>query len=174
MAMSEAQARELQARFGATSTCECTADAAARTAAAYYAKGYFCGESVLRAVNEVSGSPLPPEVSRLASGFCEGLGGSKCICGALAGGTMALGLISGRQSEDERWEPSYYATAELRARWIADQEAETCDEVVARVADGDMDAPERWSHCCDLVGRTARWVLEIAEEHSLGEQVGTA
>lgn len=130
-------------------------------AASYYEAGFHCGESVVRAVYEVSGDDLPPEVMRLASGFCEGLGGSRCICGALAGGVMALGLVAGRESASDPWEPSYFASAELRRRWVEDQDAESCDEVVTRM--GGMHLPERWAHCTELVGRTARWVIEISE-----------
>jgi C_GCAxxG_C_C family probable redox protein len=139
------------------------ADEVELAAAAHYEAGYHCGESVIKAVNEVLETELPPEVMRMASGFCEGLGGSRCICGALAGGTMACGLISGRKGPHDAWEPSYYATAESRRRWIDDQDAETCDEVVSRI--GGMHLPERWAHCTLLVGRTARWVIEIAEEN---------
>lgn len=130
-------------------------------AASYYEEGLHCGESVVRAVNEVSDTELPPEVMRMASGFCEGLGGSRCICGALAGGVMAVGLLAGRESAKDEWEPAYYASAELRRRWVDDQDAESCDEVVARI--GGMHLPERWAHCTMLVGRTARWVVEITE-----------
>jgi len=130
-------------------------------AAAFYEQGYHCGESVVRAINEVAGEPLPPEVMRMASGFCEGLGGSRCLCGALAGGVMAAGLLAGREAPTDRWEPSYDAAAELRTRWTADQDAQTCDEVVKRI--GRMRDPARWAHCTLLVGSTARWVVEIAE-----------
>ncbi len=130
-------------------------------AAGYYEAGFHCGESVVKAVNEVTGHSLPADVTRLASGFCEGLGGSRCICGALAGGVMALGLVGGRRGPEDPWEPSYYAAGELRRRWTEDQDAETCDEVVSRI--GDMDDPERWAHCTRLVGRTAEWVIEIAD-----------
>ncbi len=72
-----------------------TADRAEFAASSYYEAGYWCGESVVKAVNEALGHPMPPEVFRMASGFCEGLGGSRCICGALAGGVMASGLTVG-------------------------------------------------------------------------------
>ena len=138
------------------------AEEAELAAASYYEAGFHCGESVVKAVNEAAGHPMPPEVMRLASGFCEGLGGSRCVCGALAGGVMACGLIAGRVAADDPWEPSYEAAAELRRRWVTDQDAETCDEVVKRI--GGMHLPERWAHCTMLVGRTARWVVEMAEE----------
>lgn len=137
-------------------------------AASFYERGYHCGESVVRAINEIAGQPLPPEVMRMASGFCEGIGGSRCICGALAGGVMAAGLLAGREAPTDHWEPSYDAAAELRARWIDDQDALTCDEVVQRI--GGMSLPSRWAHCTLLVGRTAGWVVEIAEREGwLGE-----
>jgi hypothetical protein len=74
---------------------------------------------------------------------------------------MASGLVTGRTSPKDAWEPSYDAAGELRRRWTEDQEAETCDDVVRRI--GGMHLPERWAHCTMLVGRTARWVIEIAE-----------
>lgn len=138
------------------------ADRAELAAATYYERGFHCGESVVKAVNEVLDHPLPPEVFRMASGFCEGLGGSRCICGALAGGVMAVGLTAGRSSAEDEWEPAYDGAAELRRRWIEDQNAETCDEVVRRI--GGMHLPERWAHCTMLVGRTARWVVEISDD----------
>lgn len=137
------------------------AERAEMIAARSYEQGFHCGESVVRAVSQVVDSPLPPEVMRMASGFCEGLGGSRCICGALAGGVMAVGLLAGRRGPEDPWEPSYDGAAELRARWVDDQNAETCDEVVRRI--GGMSLPQRWAHCTLLVGRSARWVVEIAE-----------
>ena len=135
------------------------AETAELRAASYYTEGFHCGEAVLRAVSEVAGQRESDDLTPLASGFCAGLGGSRCICGALAGGTMALGLFSGRKSAADPWEPSYLAAAELRRRWVEDQGAETCGEVVSRI--GEMDMPRRWAHCTALVGRTARWVVEI-------------
>lgn len=139
-------------------------DRAEAAAASHYEAGYHCGESVVKAVNDALGNPLPPSVFGIASGFCEGLGGSRCICGALAGGVMALGLMTGRTGLDDAWEPSYDAAAELRRRWIDDQQAQSCDEVVKRI--GGMHLPQRWAHCTMLVGRTARWVIEIAEQQA--------
>lgn len=138
------------------------AEATEFAAAAHYEAGFHCGESVVKAVNDALDHPMPPEVFGMASGFCEGLGGSRCICGALAGGVMALGLTAGRACSADPWEPSYEAAAELRRRWIEDQDAQSCDEVVKRI--GGMHLPERWAHCTMLVGRTARWVVEIVEE----------
>lgn len=162
MAGSLASERERMPRALVETTGLTPAERAELTAAGYYEAGYWCGESVVKAVNEALGEPMPPDVFRLASGFCEGLGGSRCICGALAGGVMATGIVSGRTGPGEAWEPSYDNAGELRRRWIEDQDAQSCDEVVRRI--GGMHLPERWAHCTMLVGRVARWAVELAEE----------
>jgi len=138
------------------------AQQAEAAAGALYERGYHCSEAVVKAINDLAGHPLPPEVMRLASGFCAGIGGSRCTCGALAGAVMAVGLLSGRSGPNDPWEPAYDGAAELRRRFVQDQGAQSCDEVVGRI--GDMQMPERWAHCTLLVGRCARWVVEIAEE----------
>ena len=56
-----------------------------------YAERFWCGESVLKAVNEAAGLPMDAEFVRLASGFCAGFSGSRTTCGALAGAVMAAG-----------------------------------------------------------------------------------
>ena len=75
---------------------------------------------------------------------------------------MAAGLLTGRRVAEDPWEPVYDFAGELRRRFVADQDADTCDAIVSRI--GDMDDPGRWAHCALLVGRCARWVVEIAEE----------
>lgn len=139
------------------------ADQAELLAAQYYEAGYHCGESVVKAVNEVAGNPMPDDVFRLASGFCEGISGSRCTCGALAGGVMAIGLLGGRTSPDDAWEAPWDATTELRRDFIEDQGTTLCDPIAERM--GGMRHPQRWAHCTDLVGRTAGWVVLIAEEN---------
>ena len=139
------------------------AEQAELSAATLYESGYWCGEAVLKTVNDLAGEPMPADVTRLASGFCEGFGGSRCTCGALAGSVMAAGLLTGRRGPQDAWEPVYDFAGELRRRFVADQDADTCDAIVTRI--GDMDDPARWAYCTLLVGRCARWVVEIAEEH---------
>ena len=171
-ALATTPAASAQPQLRSVSSVEFTgtrADEAEFRASMLYESGYWCGESVLKTVNEIAGHPLPADVTRLASGFCEGLGGSRCTCGALAGAVMAAGLLGGRSGPDDPWEPAYDAAGELRRRFVENQNASTCDEIVSGI--GGMHLPQRWAHCAELVGRNARWVVEIAEEHGwLGEK----
>jgi C_GCAxxG_C_C family probable redox protein len=160
--MSEVDPAAPRARLlGASTDAGSLADRVELRAATLYESQYWCAESVLKSVNEAIGEPLPPQITKLASGFCEGFGGSRCTCGALAGAVMAAGLFCGREGPTDAWEPSYDVAGELRRRFVEDQNASTCEGVVSAI--GDMDSPERWAHCTELVGRCARWVIEIAE-----------
>ena len=59
----------------------------------FYRSGKMhCAEAVLAAVKNEFASALPDDVVRLAAGFGGG-SGAGCICGAVSGGTMALGLV---------------------------------------------------------------------------------
>jgi C_GCAxxG_C_C family probable redox protein len=53
-----------------------------------YDQGMNCAQAVLQAT---TGSE-DPALLAMAKGFGAGVGGSKCLCGAVAGGVMALGL----------------------------------------------------------------------------------
>ena len=55
-----------------------------------------CSESVIAVLNQVFHGGLTPEMAvRMGSGFCEGLGGAGCVCGALSGAVVALNVILG-------------------------------------------------------------------------------
>jgi C_GCAxxG_C_C family probable redox protein len=130
-----------------------------------YTERLWCGESVLKASNEAFGQPMSAEYIRVASGFCAGFGGSRTTCGALAGAVMAAGLLCGRTSASDAWEPVWEFAGELHRRFTDDQGTEVCGVIVACI--GEMEDPERWEHCTRLTGRCARWVVEIAENRGL-------
>lgn len=136
-------------------------DRAALDASRLYEQGWFCSEAVLKAANDTTGGKLPDQFVRMSSGFCEGGGGARHTCGALVGAVMAVGLLSGRQGPDERWEPSFDATRELFARFEELEQTWSCGEIAER--HGGMRHPARWAHCTELCGACAGWVIEIAE-----------
>jgi len=67
-----------------------------RAANIYEARGYCCAEAVVAMLNGAFGGGLPPELAaQLGSGFCHGMGGAGCVCGALAGAEIGLSLFLG-------------------------------------------------------------------------------
>lgn len=60
-----------------------------------FGSGWFCAESVLRAMAEAGGK-YTDGLEALASGMCAGVARTDNICGAVSGAVMGLGLYVGR------------------------------------------------------------------------------
>lgn len=69
------------------------------TAETYYKNGdFYCSEAVVKTIKDAFELDYSDDVVKLASGFPVGIGGSGCVCGAIAGGVMALGMVFGRSA----------------------------------------------------------------------------
>ncbi|UZP66217.1 C-GCAxxG-C-C family protein [Desulfovibrio mangrovi] len=94
--------------------------AACGDAAAAHFSGLYCAESVLLAVAEAEGLATD-FIPRIASGFCSGFSRSGGLCGAVAGGVMAISLVHGRDGADDPVLPAYARVTALRkaiaAKW---------------------------------------------------------
>ena len=65
--------------------------------------GFFCSEAVVSSIRSNFEMDVPEEVIAMASGFPIGIGRSKCLCGAVSGGVMAIALYyGGENGYDER------------------------------------------------------------------------
>ena len=58
--------------------------------------GYFCCEALMAAIRDNFQLDVPKEVIAMASGMAVGAGRSGCMCGALNGCILALGMFFGR------------------------------------------------------------------------------
>lgn len=119
--------------------------------------GYFCSEAVVATVNELIGSPFPNEIVRMASGFPIGIGKSGCVCGAISGGVMALGMKYGRTEPGAPMPESFPAAADLHD-YIIDEYGATCCRVITS-SFPDFASPERKAHCIKITGQVAAWVM---------------
>lgn len=82
-----------------------------------------CAEAVLAAVKNNFAPTAPDDVVRLAAGFGGG-SGAGCICGAVSGGTMALGLVL----QNDKKKVAQF-TRELH-KWFKEQYGATCCKVI--------------------------------------------
>lgn len=64
-----------------------------------FRSGYNCCESMIKSSVEIFELPLPENIHLMGRFFRQGIAKSGCVCGALAGGIMMLGLLCG---EDKR------------------------------------------------------------------------
>lgn len=126
---------------------------------------YFCSEAVLQTINEFLGKPYGEDIVKLASGFPIGLGKAGCLCGAVSGGQMALGMVYGRV-QGEPMDDKMFEKAKALHDYIISQYKATCCRVITKQWAGDnFKSPERKNHCITITGKVARWVAnEIIED----------
>lgn len=62
----------------------------------YYRNGFFCCEAVMASIRDNFELDVPEEVIAMSSAMSIGAGRSGCMCGALNGGILALGMFFGR------------------------------------------------------------------------------
>ena len=129
-----------------------------RKAEGYYQRGEFlCTEAVVHSINELLGWPFAEDITRLASAFPIGLGKSGCLCGAISGGAIALGMVYGRKHGEAMNDKMFPVSAELHD-YIKNVYKSTCCRVL--VKDFEFASPERKAHCVEITGKVASWVAE--------------
>lgn len=129
-----------------------------------FKKGFFCSEAILESIRTNFQTDLPEEVVKMASGFPVGIGRSKCICGAVSGGVMSLGLFFGRSSpEDKQVERTMALTKELHDYFKNNNGKNSlCCRVLTK--EFDMSKGEHKEQCYYFTGlvaeKTARMICE--------------
>lgn len=126
---------------------------------------YYCSEAVLQTINEFLGMPYEANVVKLASGFMIGMGKAQCLCGAVSGGQMSLGIVYGR-TEGEPMQDKMFEMSKKLHDYIKDEYKSLCCRVITKEWQGDdFKSPERKNHCITITGKVARWVAnELIEE----------
>ena len=143
------------------------------TAEGYFQRGeFFCSEAVVKTINDALGKPYPEEVVKLASGFPVGLGKAQCLCGAVSGGEMCLGMVYGRV-HGETMNPKMLEKAKELHDYVKEVYKSTCCRVITREWAGDnFQSPERKKHCVEITGRVAEWVAkELIEDGMIKVEV---
>ncbi|MBL0714351.1 MAG: C_GCAxxG_C_C family protein [Desulfosarcina sp.] len=119
-----------------------------------------CAEAVLCVLNRGFGGELTDALAvRLASGFPEGLGNSGCLCGALSGAVLAMGLFLGRSGPGlGNGHLVKQAVAELQQTFKARYKS-TCCRILTRNLDYGSQAHFR--HCARVSGEAAQIATHI-------------
>jgi len=132
-----------------------------KEAEGYFERGeFFCSEAVVYTINNLLGKPYDDDIVKMASGFPVGLGKSGCLCGAVSGGQMALGMVYGRVYGEAMNEKMFQLAAELHD-YIKEEYGSTCCRVMTRQWSGDnFQSPERKKHCIEITGKVAEWVAQ--------------
>lgn len=137
--------------------------------------GFFCSEAVVSSIRTNFELDIPEEVVAMASGFPVGIGRSKCLCGAVSGGVMALGIFFGRtKQKDPKVEKNLEVAKELHDYF---KEANGKNALCCRILtkEFDMGAGEHKEQCIWLTGLVAEKVAQIViREYGLVNTDGAA
>lgn len=136
--------------------------AAARSRAEHlYRSGqYLCSEAVLLVANEHLGHPMTDDIVRLASGFPVGIGMAGCVCGAISGGVMALGLRYGRTQPAAETPGLFEAARQLHDRFKGRRRSVCCRVLIERFEFG---SPAHLDQCATITGEVAADVIELLD-----------
>jgi C_GCAxxG_C_C family probable redox protein len=122
-----------------------------------------CAQAVLCSLNEGLRGGLRRDVAaRLASGLAEGLGGGGCLCGAVSGGVLAIGLFMGKDGRTLlNASGSSFSTALLH-REFAERFGSACCKVLSKKVKHDGKA--HFDQCAELTGAAAEIASRIILE----------
>ena len=125
----------------------------------------LCTEAVFTVLNQSLRGGLPSEVAlRLASGLTDGLGGNGCLCGAMNGGILGLGLFLGKNKPGLLSGRKIRSRTKLFYKQFVKRAGSTCCRILTREVKQNSEAHFR--QCAELTGAAA----EIAVRIILGDR----
>lgn len=128
-----------------------------------FKEGYNCAESVVRAFRDFYHLDVSDEALKMASGFGGGLGHAGCMCGALSGATMVLGMLQGRASKEQSRGPIYSSAQDFHSIF-ADQFGAACCRVLNPHEFG---SKEQGRTCLKITGTTADLLMKYIQDKEL-------
>ena len=123
--------------------------------------GFFCSEAVVSSIRSNFELDVPEQVIAMASGFPVGIGRSKCLCGAVSGGVMAIGLVFGRTIQKDPKVEKTMALAKELHDWFKEANGKNalCCRILTK--EFDMGKGEHKEQCIRFTGMVAAKVAEM-------------
>ena len=126
----------------------------------YFLEGFSCSESIARAAVDMG---LAPEYFvSVATSFSGGMGNG-CLCGAVAGSQMVLGLLYGKYEDNS----ARVLAKEFYQRFTKIHKV-TCCKVLTKDFK-DFHSPERKNHCVNMVADCSKILDEMLSEIKVKE-----
>lgn len=121
---------------------------AAQLAGGYFLEGNNCCESIIRTMMDLTGTELPASAVHLGRYFRRGMGAG-CVCGALVGGVMMLGLLKPNSEAD--------LGQELHEKFVTEYGSACCRNIRRKQGLLNRVTNEK---CRQITARTAEMVME--------------
>ncbi|MEI6127396.1 MAG: C-GCAxxG-C-C family protein [Pseudomonadota bacterium] len=129
----------------------------------YFRQGYNCAETLFLTFRQYLAPDVEESLVRMATPFGGGLGHAGCICGALSGAIMMLGLKKGRISPQATRDEAYGLSREFQKRFM-DEFGATCCRALNKNPFG---TPEQGKNCLKIIGNTAKILMAFIQEKGL-------
>jgi len=134
---------------------------------------FRCSEAVVDSIRVNIDPGMPMEMVSAASGFAVGVGGSKCMCGAVSGAVICLGYFFGRihptTITDPKSQKCMTLAHELQESFRKSHKVLCCH---VHVKGMDMASGERKGRCAGFAGEMAAKSAEIVAREFNLEVVG--
>ncbi len=126
-----------------------------QTATDLFKQGNSCSESIVKAAHKTG--LIDPELdldflSKIASPFSGAMGTHECLCGAIAGSEIVLGLVFGRENPENDPHKIKKVAKDFLARFKEKRKASCCKVLRARFKD---DPVANRQNCREIVGECA-------------------
>jgi C_GCAxxG_C_C family probable redox protein len=119
-----------------------------------------CSESLLLVLNHgFNGGLSSEQAKQLGSGFCGGMGEAGCICGALSGAIMGIGLLAGPHAKGGLSKKGFRQLAKAMHDRFHEKFSSTCCRVL--IEPFGKDKKGQLQFCGDLTGSTAAIATEL-------------
>ncbi len=130
----------------------------------YYAEGdFYCSEAIIKTIIDEFGIDTSYDAIKMASGFPVGVGGKGCVCGAISGGVMAIGLVFGRsEAKDPAVNKAMELSGLLHDKFISLRKS-TCCRVLTKGMN--LGSSEHIKQCVMFTGDVAYEAARLIAEN---------
>ena len=124
---------------------------------AFRLTGFYCTEALFTSIRKNIDPNMPASLISAASGFPIGVGRSRCMCGAVSGGVLALGYFFGRKDpssdNNEQGEKCLALVNEMQAAFRKNHKDTLCCSI--HVQGLDLGSGEHRAQCIRFTGECA-------------------
>ncbi len=129
-----------------------------------FKQGFNCCEAIVETYRKHAGVNIDDNAFRLCSGFGGGIGHARDLCGALAGCTMVISTLAGRNNPSEKPLGEIYPlTKEFHDRFVAEFSSSACGDLMPY----EFNTREHLKNCLKLTNRISKLLAVFLEEKGL-------
>lgn len=129
-----------------------------------FKSGFNCCEAIVETFRKEAGVNIDDNAFRLCSGFGGGIGHARDLCGALAGCTMVISTLAGRNHPgDKPLGEIYPLTLEFHERFKEAFGSTACGDLMPY----EFNTRDHLKNCLKLVNKVAQLLAVYLEEKAL-------